>query len=169
MSDKIEVILISDNHGITEAVDFIRNTYPVNDVFIHCGDSEMPKYMLHGFCCVNGNNDFFGEYPMRRVLEVGTHSFYICHGHQDMIFGHLEMLAERAKANDCDVVCFGHTHIYTDTVVDGIRMLNPGSMWHNRDASKPSYMVITVDGDEITTERKEYQRIRTEGKRTSLF
>ncbi len=158
MKKPITIVLISDNHGQKECLTYIRRTYPKADYYIHCGDTELPPYLLDGFAVVQGNNDFYNQYPLRKVLEIGGHRILVTHGHRDMIFGKFEMLAAKAKAFDCDVVFFGHTHIYHDNTYDGVRVLNPGSIWRNRDGSKPSYMIVTIDGDSITAERKTYQK-----------
>lgn len=148
-NNSIEIVLVSDNHGLEDVIDELHNKYPITDYFIHCGDSEMPKYRLEGFAAVMGNNDYYGEYPMHLILEIGSHRIYVCHGHRDMIYGHFEMLAAHAKEHGCDIACFGHTHIPFDQVIDGVHLLNPGSIWRNRDGSEPSYMIIHLNGDKV--------------------
>ena len=68
------------------------------------------------------------------------------------------MLADAGRAHGCDVVCFGHTHIPFDDTVKGVRLLNPGSITHNRDGSDPSYMLLTLKGKEIRAELKRVPR-----------
>lgn len=153
---KIEIILFSDNHGDRRAVQYLRDTYPSTDIFVSCGDSEMSPDDMYGIISVQGNNDYYRSYPDHRILEIGGHRIYVCHGHHDMIYGHFEMLSRTAEQNDCDMVFFGHTHVYFDQTIDGIRILNPGSIWRNRDGSDPSYMVITMDDAGVHVERKDY-------------
>lgn len=38
-----------------------------------------------------------------------------------------KMVAEHAKANDCDVVIVGHIHVVADKEIDGVRYINTGS------------------------------------------
>ena len=155
MGKTITVILVSDNHGFRKPLEYIKMKHSDADYFFHCGDTELPPYEMEGFAVVQGNNDYYSQYPLRKVLEIGAHRILLTHGHRDMIFGQYKMLAERAKAFGCDIVCFGHTHISYDGEIDGIRILNPGSVWRNRDGTKPSYMVITLSGPDIHVERKE--------------
>lgn len=155
--DDIKIVLVSDNHMTRHGLDYVRSAHSDADYFIHCGDSEMPKYEMGGFACVQGNNDWFGEYPPRLTLEIGMHRILVTHGHRDFFYGRFDMLADRARAFDCDIVCFGHTHIYFDETVNGIRLLNPGSIWRNRDGSKPSYMLINLQGKKIITKRMTYE------------
>ncbi len=156
MGKKTEIVLVSDNHGQRKQIEYLRKTYPSDYFFLHCGDSEMYPEELEGFAVVRGNNDGYNLYPANRILKFGKHRIYLCHGHLDMFAGFWDMLAKRAKAEDCDIVCFGHIHRYLDIEVDGIRILNPGSMWYNRDGSCPSYMRITIDDDEITAQRMDW-------------
>lgn len=158
MNKKIKIVLVSDNHGQREGLEYVRTAHSDADYFFHCGDTELPPYELHGFAVVQGNNDYYGTYPMRKILEIGSHRIMLVHGHRDVIFGHYEMLADKAAALGCDIACFGHSHIYHDSEVNGVRLLNPGSIWRNRDGSQPSYMIVTLDGDRILAERKTFQK-----------
>ncbi len=157
MNKSVKIILVSDNHGDAAPLDFVRYKYRDAQYFIHCGDAELPTWMLGGFSIVQGNNDGYKQFPDRLIMPVGEHQIYICHGHRDMFFGHVDMLAEKAKENKCDIVFFGHTHIPFDAEIDGIRLVNPGSIWHNRDGSKPSYCIVTLNGKEIKVEKMIYE------------
>jgi putative phosphoesterase len=150
----IRIVLVSDNHGADKPLEMIKSKYSSYDYKFHCGDSEMPEYMLEGFAAVAGNNDYYGSYPGHLVLHIGEHRFLLTHGHRDFHWGRMDMLAEAARAHNCDVVCFGHTHVPYDDTVKGIRLLNPGSLSHNRDGSDPSYMILTLHGSEIFADLK---------------
>ncbi len=152
-----EIILVSDNHGQIEPLKYLKETYPITDYFIHCGDSELHPYQLDGFSSVQGNNDYFQAYPNEKVLTIGEHNILVVHGHMHMLFGQPKQLAAYAKKLNCDLAFFGHSHIPQDITVDGVRCLNPGSIWHNRDGSKPSYMVVRLDGKKVTVEKKFYK------------
>ena len=73
-----------------------------------------------------------------------------------MFFGNYQMLAERAKGRQCDIALCGHSHIYHHEVIDGVTCLNPGSIWRNRDLSKPSYMEVELEKDQIRVKRKSF-------------
>lgn len=157
--ETVRIVVAGDNHGDRQALRYLRETYADYDYFVHCGDSEMAIEELEGFLCVRGNNDFAlgNNAPDQRILEVGGHRIYICHGHMDFLsYFHYEPLARRAKSQNCDTVFFGHVHTYDDETIDGVRLLNPGSLRHNRDASPPSYMLVYIDEDGIRAVRKEY-------------
>lgn len=158
MKNPVRILLISDNHGTRDCLEYVRNAHSDADYFIHCGDAELPNWLLDGFAVVQGNNDSYNQFPSKLLLEIGQHTVMVVHGHRDMFFGHFDMLAAKANAAGADVVFFGHTHIPFDDTVDGVRLINPGSIWHNRDGSDPSYMIVTFDGKDISAERFTYKK-----------
>ena len=111
MAKSIKIVLVSDNHGFVKPLEYVKKIHSDADYLFHCGDTELPNYLLEGFAVVQGNNDYYSQYPLRKVLEIGEHRFLLTHGHRDMIFGQFHLLAERAKAYDCDVVWFVQTHV----------------------------------------------------------
>lgn len=140
-----KIVIISDNHSMEKPLEDIQNAYADADYLFHLGDSEMPYSFLKGFARVRGNNDYDYDYPMNLVLEIDGYTFYLTHGHREYVGFSYDTLLQKAKQEGYDVVCFGHTHRYLDLEADGIRLLNPGSIWHNRDGSEPSYMIVTID------------------------
>ena len=161
MKKPVRIIAVSDNHGIQEPIDRIREAYLHRaDYFFHLGDSELPKYLLDGFACVRGNNDWYGDLPNDRILEIGDHRILLTHGHRDIYWHDVSPLAKRAAAIGCDIAFYGHTHVYNDTTVNGVRLLNPGSVWRNRDGSKPTYMIITLRGEQVEAVRMEYADLK---------
>ena len=158
MPQIIKIILVSDNHGDLDSINYIKETYQDADYFIHCGDACVPPYLMDGFAIVQGNNDPYNSYPNFKVLEIGKHRIYVSHGHHDIFFGDLSSLKSKAELHNCDIVCYGHSHITNDVTIDGIRFLNPGSIRSNRDGSKPSYMIITLKDDEVDVTQCYYEK-----------
>ena len=149
----IKIVAVSDNHGMMDPIILLPTLFPDADYFFHCGDSREPVRRYGPYAQVRGNNDFY-DAPEELVLEVGQHRIYMTHGTRLVYFGEYHYLAQRAKKHQCDIALFGHTHLYTDQTVEGVRCLNPGSIWHNRDGSDPSFMVIELEGSEIRVYRK---------------
>lgn len=153
MEKPITIVLVSDNHMAERPLEYVRKAHPDADYFFHCGDSELPPRFLEGFACVRGNNDYDLEMPDHLILKIGEHRILLTHGHHDLLWRGLDQLASRAKRNGCDIVCYGHTHAYSDRTVNGIRLLNPGSMRYNRDGSNPCYMLVKLEGSRIAVTR----------------
>ena len=57
-----------------------------------------------------------------------------------------EILAEEAKARGAEIAMFGHTHRPVLTRINGVIILNPGSISYPRQADRrASYSVINVE------------------------
>ena len=142
MISRYKVVIVSDNHG-RDVLDDIVSDHPDADAYIHCGDSEMNNYQVSDYVHVRGNNDYYGDFSEETTLRVGDVKFYITHSHLFSYHKRLERLLERAQQYGCQVACFGHTHMVLMKEVDGVLMLNPGSLRYNRDYSKTGYMILT--------------------------
>lgn len=56
---------------------------------------------------------------------------------------------------DADVVIGGHTHMATDRLVDGIRVLNPGSAGLPRTCGTASWILLDDDGQGLTVTHRD--------------
>lgn len=147
MISSYKVVIVSDNHG-RDVLDDIVAMHPDADAYIHCGDSEMNNYEVKDFVHVNGNNDYYGNFPNEATIKVGKVGIYITHSHLFSYHKRLERILKRAQAHDCQVACFGHTHMVLMKEVEGVLMLNPGSLRYNRDYSNTGYMILTWEDDQ---------------------
>lgn len=147
-------IVCGDNHGEAEAMEKLKENYPEVEKFVHCGDIGLPVNEVKGFTVISGNNDVHGNYPDSLVVTIGDLRVFMIHGHQLAYGKRLESLAKKAKALDCQIACFGHTHVYQVENVDGVLCINPGSLNYNRDGSAPCYAVVDVIDGEITVRRR---------------
>ena len=150
----MEFIVCSDNHGNKKVLQDILTAYPQSECFIHCGDNELSPDIMKSFVAVTGNNDYFHSYPETLVTQVGNIRILVLHGHTMPYGRRVAAMVELAKTKNCSVVCTGHTHVYMDETIDGIRILNPGSLFYNRDGTPPCYMHITSDGNAITSVKR---------------
>lgn len=141
----MKIIVVSDSHGKNDVLVSILKQYPHADAFIHCGDIEVDPSVFPQFITVKGNNDIFYDYPDYQILEIAGHRIYITHSHQFSFMKRKAKMAAKAKEYDCDILCYGHTHVAYDGECDGVRMINPGSIWHSRDGREPSYAIIDIE------------------------
>lgn len=152
----MKIILLSDSHFYDEALNIVRRKYRDADLLIHCGDCLLPPERMKGFLTVAGNLDDARQFPMEETLEKGNFKILIKHGH-DVIAGSrpdYSALANDAKTKGYNTVFFGHTHVYCDKVVNGVRLLNPGSVWKNRDDSPACLMEIELTETTLTAKKK---------------
>lgn len=152
----MKVVIVSDNHGKIECLKQIINKHQDADAFIHCGDSELPSEYLDKFVVVKGNNDYFTNYPELKIIEFGKHRILLTHGHQYFFQTLQQQLAEKAIRHGCDIVCYGHTHVFNHAVIEGITLINPGSLFRNRDGSKIGYALMVINEDQIEVQRIDY-------------
>ncbi len=144
----MKIVLCSDNHSNFLVLDKILSDNPNADYYWHLGDSESESIdRLLPFVSVLGNNDYL-KLPIYRVIEVDKHRFLLTHGHR-FLRNDLNTLLYLAKENNCDVVLYGHTHIFSDVSYKGVRFINPGSCSHNRDGSKPTYAILDIQDKDI--------------------
>ena len=72
----------------------------------------------------------------------------LTHGHYYGVSMGAEGLADEAKSRGCDIAMYGHTHRPFLDRIDGVTVLNPGSLSYPRQEGRhPSYMIITVHED----------------------
>ena len=151
----VRICVVSDNHSRMKPIRDLPLIEKDCDFFFHCGDSREPVRPYGPYAQVRGNNDFY-DVPDEKVIDLGTHRIYMTHGTHLVYYGNYKYLARQAKKKQCDIALFGHTHVYSDAVVDGVRCLNPGSIWHNRDGRPAGYMILTLEENRILAEWKEY-------------
>lgn len=148
----MKIVAVSDNHGKI-CLDTILLTNPDADVFIHCGDSEFPPSYLEGYAAVCGNNDYFDSIPMELILNLGKHRALVVHGHRFSMFNLKKALTKKAIENQCDLVFYGHTHRFSIDQIEGVTLINPGSLRYNRDNSDPCYAIVEITDEKITVNR----------------
>lgn len=154
----MEIIVTSDTHGLKKPLDYLVKKYPDAAAFIHCGDVCLPPEDCENFIVVSGNNDYF-NYDYEKIIEVGRYRILALHSHLLGFGDRREALIRKAKANNCDIVCFGHTHIAEVFEEDGIVGVNPGSFYRPRDGRAPSYAIIRLIEGRIEVELKFVEEI----------
>ena len=129
----MKIIVISDTHGHTSALERVMELHRDADVVVHCGDSRgeladiKMKYTDKMYYEVRGNCDFGSTLPLTLTFTLDGLTFMVTHGHAYNVKFGLEGLARAAKEDGADAVFYGHTHIPDDRVIDGVRVLNPGA------------------------------------------
>ncbi|MBU5481000.1 metallophosphoesterase family protein [Blautia sp. MSJ-19] len=155
----MKVLIVSDTHGRDENLERAVMLETPFDMLAHCGDVEGREIFIEALaecpcCIVSGNNDFFSDLPREDVIEIEGKRVLVTHGHYYGVSMDISGVAEEAKARECDMVFFGHTHKPVIEEIDGILAVNPGSLSYPRQRGrKPSYAVLeTAPGGEMTVE-----------------
>ena len=152
-----KILVISDSHGILTNVKELFNRYPDVEDVIHLrdilGDYEEISQMCKGqFKAVRGNCDFGNNsLDLYEIVEVGDLRILATHGHECGVNYGLERLVNMAIINDCDIALYGHTHVPEVLEIEGVTVMNPGSISLPRQMNhRPSYGVIYLDENQVT-------------------
>ncbi|MDR0300715.1 MAG: YfcE family phosphodiesterase [Treponema sp.] len=155
MSGK-KLLAFSDTHGNIPALKAVMNwakdRLPPNDTiccaaFMGDGISDLrPAADATGFYCdwnlVSGNNDYRASVPEAAVFDFCENRFFICHGHRHSLYGGYHSLTAAARNSQANVVLYGHTHVPSYNNIDGLLVINPGSVGRPRSRIGASFAVI---------------------------
>jgi len=129
----MKIIVVSDTHGSSAALEKVMELNSNADAAVHCGDSrgEMEavkqKYPHIKYYEVQGNCDFGSPLPLTLTFELDGFKYMVTHGHAYNVKFGLGRLIRAAQDEGVNAVFFGHTHCACDEVFDGIHLINPGS------------------------------------------
>ena len=151
----MDVALISDSHIPSrehEIPPSFRERIEVADHVIHAGDFDSKgaladiRHMATELTAVSGNIDPQIGLPDRATVDLGGVTFVVTHG-TGSPRGWADRVARavREEADSGAVGVAGHTHELTDTVYEGVRLLNPGSVTGASPASRPTMLTATVE------------------------
>lgn len=165
------ILLISDTHGELERTQALQKRYPDLDYYIHLGDVGFDAAYLPHFHIVCGNHDAPDAYLQQEILQIEGFSILLIHGFQKEMelyenirrfdgdnpfhyFIHCleDSLASYAATLGCNAVFHGHTHVRCDRLAEGVRIVNPGSLFMNREELDRSYALVQIDQKQIEVE-----------------
>lgn len=148
----MKVIVASDSHMRNDVLDYIEQKHPDAGFFLHCGDLEDDPQMFPAWLFVKGNNDYFGDFPKQRILDIEGHRIFMIHSDKIPFMVLHERLVELAKEHGCDIVLFGHTHRSYIQAKHNVLLLNPGSLCFPRDGKPPCYVIMGITKEKVSAE-----------------
>lgn len=140
----MRILVLSDSHGDTFSLRCAIEQQPTAKVIIHLGDGENDMQSmgnLNGLADViqvKGNCDWCSNAPARFVYDISGTKIYCTHGYAENVKYSETQLIEAAKGFNASIALYGHTHTPVTNYVDGLYVVNPGSV---RDGS---YAVIDL-------------------------
>jgi putative phosphoesterase len=162
----MRLAIVSDTHvpGREAAIPpWVREELAGADHVVHAGDWDAPETvatvrdLADGLTGVRGNVDPPSvDLPPTATVILGGVEFVVTHGtgpHDG--WGDRVAATVRDAASPDAVGVAGHTHDYTDAVVDGVRLLNPGSATGARPADGTTMMVAEAADGDLTVERRD--------------
>ena len=146
------IVVVSDSHGNRQALDALDGIFAESDLIIHLGDTSSDGgYIRVKFpdktVVINGNCDFISVGENEKIVTCEGVNILCCHGHLYSVKSSLSRLAKRAKELDCAIALYGHTHDAKESEIDGVTLLNPGTLSRY---SQKSYLYLVINGDRFT-------------------
>ena len=155
----MKILVFSDTHGDVEAMrEILSRNRADTDLVIHLGDhlkdlqALMLDFPLIASLGVLGNCDFASMHPGFRFEGTFTaekRRIFYTHGHKYSVKSGLEYIVSNAKFNGADIVLYGHTHVSLIKEVNGVIVINPGSLALPRDDKRPSYAILVIKEDKL--------------------
>lgn len=156
----MQLAVIADTHIPTRATaipDRFEERIRAADHVIHAGDFTSAEALEHvrdlaeELTAVHGNMDgraldlpVVASVDADGVTVVVTHGTGSPSGYEDRVAG-----IAREEGGDDAVGIAGHTHEVLDTVVDDIRLLNPGSVTGAAPADRATMMTVDLEDGAI--------------------
>lgn len=147
----MRVLIVSDTHGRHAGLEKALEKAGKIDYLVHLGDTEGGEFFIEAIChcpayIVAGNNDFFSELPKEMEIRFGSKKAFMTHGHYYYVSLGPERLIDEGKARGADIVMFGHTHKPYLEEIDGMTILNPGSLSYPRQQGRRgSFIIMEMD------------------------
>ncbi len=130
----MRVLVISDSHGRTSAIEEIIEAQPTAKHIFFLGDCTVDiedctyLYPDRTFHIVVGNCDGYSHYKTVDYISLMGKKILFTHGHTFSVKSGLEKLKATAQAENADIVLFGHTHAAITDYENTIHFVNPGSV-----------------------------------------
>ena len=131
----MRVIVMSDSHGSFDRVKrIVDSTKDTAAMYIHLGDGleefedvHLLYPQLH-FVAVKGNNDWGSMEKKTKQLVCGGKRVLITHGDLYRVKFGTDDFERSAREEHVDIALYGHTHCACVEYLDGLYLINPGSV-----------------------------------------
>lgn len=141
--------VFSDSHGDTRYMERVMERVGKVDMIVHLGDLYRDTVWLQKRYpdipveFVIGNNDFWAGGEKSKLIRIDSHPVFITHGH---LFRSAADLAARAKESGAEMALYGHTHMVSQEVREGIPVLNFGSISFPRSGNRSCGIIESENG-----------------------
>ena len=144
----MKIFVVSDTHGQIDKAYRIYEKTGGADLIIHCGDyrddgKRMSELTGAPVEAVSGNCD--GASRDVRIVGTPAGDIMVTHGHAEGVDYDLNAVLYAAEERGCRAVCFGHTHVSLCEDMNGIYVINPGSLTRPRDGKGGACALIQAD------------------------
>jgi len=150
----MKILVVSDTHGNYLApLEYMIDAEI--ELLIHLGDDisdakELEPLLEIPIVKVPGNCDHSALEPREITLNLEGRIFFITHGDHCRVKAGTDLLVQRAQQKNADIVLYGHTHHPLVSKVEGILLVNPGTLMAG--SAMKSAAIITVKSSNVSTE-----------------
>jgi uncharacterized protein len=150
----MKILVVSDTHG-NYLAPLECMIDPNIEMIIHLGDhisdaTELESLLEIPIVKVPGNCDNSALEPREITLSLKDRIFFITHGDHYRVKADTGLLVQRAQQKNADVALYGHTHYPLVSKVEGILLVNPGTLMTG--SAMKSAAIITIKGGNVSTE-----------------
>jgi putative phosphoesterase len=150
----LRVLVFSDTHGRIDKAVEIYNSLQDIDLIVHLGDvwndaKRMRDVLNVPLIGVKGNMDGSFDRNGHHILETEFGKIFMAHGHMENVKQGLDNIMYKADSLGCRAVFFGHTHVPLFREVEGLYLLNPGSLSLPVGGRKGSYAIASIGRDSL--------------------
>lgn len=151
----MKFLVISDTHGnYPLAIKALEQEGGIRQI-IHLGDELADARIIEEITDtqvlkVAGNCDLTSSELREITTTFGRKRFFITHGDKYNVKAGLTQLKRKAVEEKAQIVLYGHTHLASIEIIDGILYVNPGSL--NQASSSTSYATICIKNNRVAAE-----------------
>lgn len=130
----MRILVFSDSHGSTHRMRDAVMMHDDADMIIHLGDGERDMAALEDVIAgrrvvqVCGNCDFYSQLPVNEIITAAGTKIFCSHGHTELVKHGTGAFINKAKSLGARIALYGHTHQSVTDYVDGLYIMNPGSI-----------------------------------------
>ena len=130
----MRILVVSDSHGDFNNLHSAILNQPSAEVVFCLGDGEYDYDAVQSlfpnkmFVIIRGNCDTRSNKPDTKTINIEDKCIFATHGHLYRAKFDLHALYFAGKEADAQIILFGHTHTPYNEYVNGVYMLNPGSI-----------------------------------------
>ncbi|MDX2079179.1 MAG: metallophosphoesterase family protein [Terrimicrobiaceae bacterium] len=138
----MRIAVIADTHGKlpSSVIPVLKNADEIWHLGDYCDPATLDAVRRIGppVEAILGNNDFGMDLPIHLILERSGRTFRLIH-------------IPPRQPGGAEFLIHGHTHIPRDEMIDGTRVLNPGTIGKPNKGAPPSFAWLTLTDDGALT------------------
>lgn len=161
----MKILVISDTHGDLTKIYEVYKTLSAIDIIIHLGDcvkdaEELQTQLGIDVISVKGNMDGSYSDTDYKIFTTECGKLYLSHGHIENVKTSYQNILYRAEEEGCIAALFGHTHKPIYEELNGIYLINPGSLSLPADGKQGTYAIINTSVNGISGSIKHYSNLQ---------